>query len=63
VQVRWEGLLIFDRLRVKIRCLRGKHIVARNRVRRDGVYLTGKCIECGNPVRKLKEGKWERYVP
>ncbi len=55
--------MIFDRLRVKIRCLRGKHIVARNRVRRDGVYLTGKCIECGNPVRKLKEGKWERYVP
>jgi len=35
----------------------------RNRVRKDGLYYTGKCLACGKPIRKRNGRPWKPYKP
>ena len=51
------------RLKARLLCLRGQHEPLRNRVRKDGLYYTGKCLACGKPIRKRNGRPWKPYKP
>ncbi len=54
---------LIHRLWARVRCLRGLHAPDRTRVRKNGLYYTGKCETCGIPIRKRHGSEWKPYKP
>ena len=49
------------KVRAKWQCWRGIQAPDRMRVRKDGLFYTGKCETCGKPIRKRNGRPWKPY--
>jgi len=54
---------VIDRFLARLACWRGRHAPDRQRVRKDGLFYTGKCQTCGTPIRKRNGRPWKPYKP